>query len=324
MHVLVTGGAGFIGSHLCDVLLARGFQVTCVDDLSKGVVANIEHNLGNSGFKFVQLDIRRLDDLKRVGAAADVVVHLAAAKIPRYTSAHAVLTVNTEGAKCALELGRETGAKVVLASTSDVYGKNPKLPFSEDSDLVIGPSTSRRWAYAISKLYDEHLAFAYQDDHKLRVTLLRFFGTYGERQYLNWWGGPQGVFLQAISKGEPIEIHGDGKQTRCFIHIDDLAEGIARSVERPAADGQILNIGKNEEVSVIQLAELMHRLSGVGGEPKLKYVPYAALSTNYEDVQRRVPDLTKMNNVLGYSARVSLEDGLKRLWNWYRGLGGVS
>jgi UDP-glucose 4-epimerase len=161
------------------------------------------------------------------------------------------------------------------------------------------------------------MAFAYQDDHGIPVVLLRFFGCYGERQYLSWWGGPQGVFLAAIAKGESIELHGDGQQSRCFIHVRDLVEGIARAVERPAANGEILNIGFDEEVSIARLAELMHRLSGVPGEPKLKHVPYQALSKNYEDVRRRIPDMTKMKRLLEFTPHIRLEEGLRSLWAWY-------
>jgi UDP-glucose 4-epimerase len=320
VRVLITGGAGFIGSHLGDALLARGYQVIAVDNLSKGTRDNIAHNAGKPGFSFVELDVLEHEALvAAAGDRIDVVVHLAAAKIPRYESAMKVVMANFEGAHSALELARKHQAKCVLASTSDVYGKSPSLPFAEDGDLVIGPSTSRRWAYAVSKLCDEHMAFAYQDDFGIPVVPLRFFGCYGERQYLSWWGGPQGVFLEAIAKGEPIELHGDGQQTRCFIHVRDLAEGIARAVERPAANGEILNIGFDEEVSIARLAELMHRLSGVGGEPKVKMVPYQTLSKNYEDVRRRIPDMTKMKRILEWVPRIRLEEGIRSLWAWYWG-----
>jgi UDP-glucose 4-epimerase len=318
MHVLVTGGAGFIGSHLLDRLLGEGHQVTCVDDLSYGTRANIRHHEDNPLFRFVEMDMRELDHLLQVGQGCDVVVHLAAKKIPRYSSAYETLTTNADGARAALELARATGAKCVLASTSDVYGKNPHIPFREDSDLVLGPSTSRRWAYAASKLFDEHLALAYQDEFNVRVVLLRFFGAYGERQYLNWWGGPQGVFLEAIDSGQPIEIHGDGEQTRCFIYVEDMAKAIARAVQRPEADGEIINIGTTEEISIKDLAARMHTLSGRTDEPQLKFVPYATLSKNYEDVLRRVPDISKMERVLGFTPRIDLDEGISRLWQWYR------
>jgi UDP-glucose 4-epimerase len=318
MRLLVTGGAGFIGSHLNDVLLKRGATVVAVDDLSKGRIENVQHNLDNPRFAFHEFDIRDTERLIDAGDGIDAVVHLAAAKIPRYENTVDSVALNFDGARAALELARARGAKAVLASTSDVYGKSTALPFREDDDLVIGASTSRRWAYAVSKLCDEHLAFAFQDEHGVPVTLLRFFGAYGERQYLNWWGGPQGVFLDAMANGRDIEIHGDGSQTRCFIHVDDLAESVARAVARPEANGHIVNVGTTEEVSIRELAELMHRLSGILGPLKSRDISYESFTANYEDVQRRVPDLTKMREVLDYEPRISLEEGLRRLWAWYR------
>ncbi len=324
MRILVTGGAGFIGSHLSDKLLARDHQVLVVDDLSKGPLANIEHNLDHPGFEFVQLDICKEAELLEVGKGVDIVVHLAAAKIPRYESALGTITTNLDGAHAALELARVNEAKFVMASTSDVYGKSPAPRFAEDGDLVIGPSTSRRWSYAVSKLVDEHLALAYQESFGIPVTLLRFFGTYGERQYLNWWGGPQGVFLEAINEDRAIEIHGDGLQTRCFIYVTDLAEGVARAVEREQANGEIVNVGNDEEVSIGRLAELMHQSSGLATPLKLEYKPYASFGGNYEDVLRRVPDLTKMRRVLELDQMVPLDEGLSRLWDWYRGPAGLA
>jgi UDP-glucose 4-epimerase len=246
-----------------------------------------------------------------------VVVNLAATKIPRYGSALDNLTVNLQANRTALEVAHQSEAKFVLASTSDAYGKNPKIPFREDGDSVIGPSTTPRWSYGVTKLTDEHMTFAYQDEYHLPVSILRYFGSYGERQYLNWWGGPQGVFLEAIAKGEPIEVHGDGSQTRCFTHIDDMVEATARAIERPEANGQIVNIGNDEEISIRGLAELMHELSGVGGEPNIEFVPYESFSRDYQDVQRRVPDLTKQRELLGFIPQISLEEGTRRLWAWY-------
>jgi UDP-glucose 4-epimerase len=318
VKALITGGAGFIGSHLSTILLDRDHEVICVDDLSKGPASNLDHVRDRPGFEFVQMDIRDLERLVEVGRDVDVVVHLAAAKIARYSSAYDNLTINLEGARCALELARRAEAKLVLASTSDVYGKNPELPFAETDNLVIGPSTSRRWAYAVTKLCDEHMAYAYADEFGVPVVLLRFFGAYGERQYLNWWGGPQGVFLTAIDKGEPVQIHGDGSQTRCFVYVSDLAEGIARAVERPQADGEILNIGTDEEVSILELARLIHAASGVGGDLNAEFIGYENFTKDYEDVQRRVPDLTKMRRVLELDEMVGLDEGIARLWSWYR------
>jgi UDP-glucose 4-epimerase len=320
VKVLITGGAGFVGSHLTDVLLAREIEVICVDDLSKGRLANIAHNLERPGFRFERMDIRDGERLREIGRGIDVVVHLAAAKIPRYESALRVIALNYEGSRSALELARVNNAKLVLASTSDVYGKNPELPFREDSDLVLGPSTSRRWAYAVSKISDEHLALAYQEDFGIPVTALRFFGCYGERQYLNWWGGPQGVFLRAIASDQTVQLHGDGSQTRCFIFVTELVEGCARAIERPVTDGQIINIGTTEEVSIAELAEVMFELSGKSGEPKIELIPYESLAQNYEDPQRRVPDLTRMNALLELTPQIDLREGIGRLWHWYWGL----
>jgi UDP-glucose 4-epimerase len=167
------------------------------------------------------------------------------------------------------------------------------------------------------------MAFGYAEDYDLPVTILRFFGSYGERQYLNWWGGPQGVFLEAISKGEPMTVHGDGTQTRCFSHIDDTIEATARAIERDEAVGEVINVGNDEEVTILELAELMHRLSGVGGEPRIELVPYERVGTSgfYQDVRRRVPDLTKQREILGYEPRIDLEEGTRRLWDWYSKLG---
>jgi UDP-glucose 4-epimerase len=317
MKALLTGGAGFIGSHLTDVLLARGWAVTAVDDLSKGRLENIEHNLARDDYEFVEMDCRDLDRMLELGIGSDAVVNLAATKIPRYGSALGNLTINLQANRTALEVAHQSEAKFVLASTSDVYGKNPQLPFREDGDSVIGTSTSPRWAYGVTKLCDEHMAFAYQDEYHLPVTILRFFGSYGERQYLNWWGGPQGVFLEAISKGKPIEVHGDGSQTRCFTHVDDMVEATARAIERPEADGQIINIGSDQEISIRKLAELMHELSGVGGEPNIQLVPYESFSRDYQDVLRRIPDLAKQRTILDFEPRISLEEGIRRLWAWY-------
>jgi len=319
MKVLVVGGAGFIGSHVSDILLARGYNVLCIDNLSSGSLENIKHNLGNPKFQFKKLDILEKNVLFQEVDSVDAIVHLAAYKIPRYSSAINTLLINSQGTINVLELARIRGAKFIIGSTSDVYGKNLQMPFKENSDLVLGPSTSRRWAYAVSKLFDEHLAFAYQDEYNVKIVILRYFGTYGERQYLNWWGGPQGVFLEAIFKDQPVEIHGDGSQTRCFIYIKDAAEATVRAIEIEEAIGEIINIGAEEEISILDLAKLMRKLSCVTSELKIKYVPYASFSKNYEDVKRRVPSIEKMKKILGYQpSQVDLKEGLKRLIDWYK------
>lgn len=197
------------------------------------------------------------------------IIHLAALKIPRYSSAYKTLLINMQGTKNVLDLALLKDVKVIIDSTSDVYGKNPQLPFREDSDLLLGTSTSRRWAYAVSKLFDEHLAFAYQDEFNLEIVILRYFRTYGERQYLKLVRWTSEGFLEAIFKDKPLEIHGDGSQTGCFIYIKDTAEATVRAVEREEAVGEIINIGTEEEINILDLANLIYKLSGVRYEIRI-------------------------------------------------------
>jgi len=321
MKALMTGGAGFIGSHLTDSLLERGWELVSVDDLSKGRVEVIEHNFDRDDYEFVQMDCRDGERLTDLAKGADVVAHLAATKIPREGNRLGNVINNLEGGRSSLDAANDNGARYVLASTSDVYGNSPELPFKEDGICVTGPSTVARWAYGIGKLADEHMAFGYAEEYGLPVTILRFFGSYGERQYLNWWGGPQGVFLEAISKGQPMSVHGDGTQTRCFTHIDDMTEATARAIERPEVTGEIINIGNDESVSIGELAILMHELSGLGGEPKIEKIPYTKVAPGgYQDVKHRKPDLSKQRELLGFTPQIDLEEGIRRLWDWYRSL----
>jgi len=319
--ILVTGAAGFLGSHLVDGLLASGHQVTAVDNLSHGLLRNLDDARRNAGFAFRQIDARDLEAMREAGAGAEIVVHLAAFKIPRYGKAIDTLLINSQGSHNALQVAKEQGAKFVITSTSDVYGKNPELPFSETSSSVIGPSTVARWSYAVSKLYDEHLAFAFADAYGIPVTIIRVFGSYGPRQNMSWWGGPQSVFIDAILRGETIPIHGDGQQTRSFTFVSDTVSGIQKAVENDAANGHIFNIGSTHEISILNLARMIHRLSGVRDELKLEFVPYDELNgKKYEDVMRRVPDVRKAEELLGFRAKVGLEDGLLRTIAWQKAI----
>jgi len=317
MKILITGVAGFLGSNLLDKLLACGHDVVGIDNLSMGSMDNVRAHLETRAFTFVNADVTDASTFEAL--ECDCIVHLAAFKIPRYGNAIDTLRINQRGCENALEFGRRTGCKCVLASTSDVYGRNQKLPFREDDDLVLGSSKVARWAYAVSKLYDEHLGFAYAESAGIAVTVLRFFGSYGPNQHLSWWGGPPPVFIDAVLKGTPVPIHGDGLQTRSFTYVSDTVEGIYAAITNPAADGEIFNIGSTEEVSILRLAETVKRVSGTPGELQLSFVPYESFTGKaYEDVRRRVPDVSRCERILGVRSVVTLEEGLRRTIAWQR------
>jgi UDP-glucose 4-epimerase len=319
--VLVTGIAGFLGSHLLDRLVAAGYDVIGIDNLSMGTPRNLASHLGGPRLRFLERDITDASTFDGLDGDVGCVVHLAAFKIPRYGRALDTLRTNARGTEHVLEFARRAGCKCVLASTSDVYGRNPNPPFSEDDESVIGPSTVARWGYAVSKLFDEHLAFAYQDSFGIPVTILRFFGSYGPRHHLSWWGGPQSVFIDAVLRGQEIPIHGDGLQTRSFTYVSDTVEAIHASIDKPEANGEIFNVGSNREITIVELARLIKRLADTPGELKLKFIPYDALSgRRYEDVRRRVPDVSRCERILGVKATVELEDGLARTIAWQRGV----
>ena len=319
MKVGVTGAAGFIGSHVCERLLAGGYTVMGVDDMSYGSVQNLETFAENPGFEFEVLDCTDRKALKEAFAGCGAIMHLAAKKIPRYESALSTLEVNVAGSHAACDVAIELDADLVLASTSDVYG-TAEPPFAEDGVVTLGPSTTRRWAYAVSKLYDEHLALALAEERGLRVTILRLFNAYGPRNHLSWWGGPVVTFPEALLDGKKLEIHGDGKQTRCFTYVTDTAEGFVRALESPAARGHIVNVGREEAISIVGLAERVQALLGLPSPLQAEFVPYEALPGNYQDVRDRVPDTTKARALLGFEAQISLDEGLAKTVEWHRSL----
>lgn len=318
--VLITGVAGFIGSNLLDEFLRRGYTVVGIDDFSHGFMRNIQPSLHNSNFIFKKGDVCNYELLKELSRGVDTIVHLAAYKIPRYGNALKTLKINTEGTENVLNAGKENKCRVIIASTSDVYGKNSRVPFSEDGDIVLGKTTVKRWSYAVSKIFDEHLCFAYFEEHKVPITILRYFGSYGPNQNLTWWGGPQSVFIQASLRNEVMEIHGDGLQTRTFCYITDTVNGTVRAIENEKSIGEVFNIGNINEISIVELARKIWYLVGTSNEPKIKFVPYSSFSGHYEDVRRRLPDLTKAKRILGYEPQVPLEEGLKKTIQWQRNL----
>jgi UDP-glucose 4-epimerase len=316
MRVLDTGVAGFIGSNLARSLLDRGWDVSGLDNMSQGDEPNLADLVDCPAFTMHYADVCDQDAVTAAMEGCSAVVHLAAYKIPRYSDALDTLRINSVGSECVAKAAVEFKAKVVAASTSDVYGKNSKVPFSEASDLVMGNPDVKRWAYAISKMFDEQLLFAYRDRHGIDVVLMRFFGGYGPNQNMTWWGGPQSVFINKALDDEEIEVHGDGLQTRSFTYISDHVNGITRCVEMPEANNEVFNLGNTHEITIADLARLIWRLiRGDKAEPKIKLVPYSTFG-KYEDVRRRIPDITKARDLLGFEPTVGLEEGLIKTIRW--------
>ncbi len=318
MKVLITGAAGFIGSNLAKRLLQRGHVVVGIDNLNYGFMRNIEFIKDHPNFQLIRADIANPLIMKDV--KADIIVHLASQKIPRYTNALRTLEENYLMLRNVVHKCLMDKSKIIFASTSDVYGKNPNIPFGENSDLVLGPTTVKRWAYALSKIYGEQYIIANHDEYGLPYTITRFFGSYGPNQNLTWWGGPQSVFIEKAFKKEPIEIHGDGSQTRTFTYIDDTVSAIVLCIEDSKSDNEIFNTGpkSDAEISIKELAILIWKLiNGPNSEPQLKYIPYSTFGT-YEDVMRRVPDISKLCSYFNFQPEWDLEKGLSLTIDWQK------
>ena len=318
MEILITGVAGFIGSNLANRLLEKGHKVIGVDNLNYGFMRNIEFVKDHANFKFIMGDIA--NPLILNGVKADIVIHLASQKIPRYTNALRTLEENYLMLRNVVQKCIHDNSKILFASTSDVYGKNPNIPFHEGSDLVMGPTTVKRWAYALSKMYGEQYIIANHDEYGLKFTITRFFGTYGPHQNLTWWGGPQSVFIERAYKKIPIDIHGDGSQTRTFTYVEDTVGALVACIENEKSDNEIFNTGGNPggEISIKDLAILIWKLvNGPDSEPMLNFIPYSTFG-NYEDVMRRVPDITKICTTLDFKPSWDLERGLLSAIEWQK------
>ena len=315
----ITGVAGFIGSHLSDRLLDDGYSVVGVDDLSRGTLGNLERSFDHPRFRFERLDCTRRRDLRAAFRECDAIVHLAAQKIPRYGGTLKTLEANVAGMTAAAGVALALKADLVTASTSDVYG-NAEPPFKEDGQLVLGPPTTRRWAYAVSKLYDEHVALALAEERRLRVTVLRLFGSYGPRNHPSWWGGPQAAFTEALLDGDVMEIHGDGRQVRTFTYIDDTVEGFVRALMTSAARSEVINIGGATPTPILELAEIVQTALGLPLPLRARFIPYDQMPGRYQDVRIRIPDGTKARDLLGFEASVPLSDGIARTVAWHQSL----
>ena len=308
MRVLITGGAGFIGSHLAERLLARGDWVTIIDDLSTGSIDNFRHLKGYANFTY-HIDTivnRRL--MAELVDECDVVYHLAAAVGVRLIVESPVNTIETNinGTEIVLSLAAKKRKRVIITSTSEVYGKRERVPFNENDDLVMGPTNIGRWSYACSKAIDEFLALAYWKERRLPTVVVRLFNTVGPRQ-TGRYGMVIPNFVRQALQGDDITVFGDGTQSRCFTHVADVVGALTKLAEHPAAIGEVYNIGSTQEVSIMELAELIRTLTH--SESRIVTVPYnEAYEEGFEDMMRRVPDLTKVNKLIGYAPSYKLEE----------------
>jgi UDP-glucose 4-epimerase len=318
VRALVTGGAGFIGSHLSDALLAQGDEVLILDNLSTGSIDNISHLKGKPGFEYFIDTVNNEMLLAELIDRSDVVFHLAAAVGVKLIVEQPVHTIenNVHGTEVVLKHANKKKKLVVLASTSEVYGKSNDVPFREDADLVMGPTPKHRWAYACSKAIDEFLALAYWKERKLPVIIVRFFNTVGPRQ-TGQYGMVIPNFVRQSLAGEPITVFGDGTQTRSFTHVVDVVGALLKLVKEPRAIGQVINVGNTQEVTIVQLAERVRDLTG--SKSPIKFIPYdEAYESGFEDMPRRVPCLKRVRELIGYEPRNTLDDILVQVIEYFR------
>ena len=323
MRVLVTGGAGFIGSNLVDALMAQGHEVTVIDNLSVGKASNIEHHLESDRFHFVNDSILNVATLERLIRQTDLIYHLAAVVGVKYVvedPLSAIIT-NVRGTENVLELAFKYWVRTVVASSSEVYGKSTELPLREDSDRLLGPTTVGRWSYSDAKAIDEYFALAYAKKG-LPATAVRYFNAYGPRLDPKGYGSVVARFISQALHGNPLTVYDDGAQTRCFTYVADTVKGTILAAMEKDAVGQVFNVGSNRETTVLELATLIRQLAGSTSE--IVHVPYeAAYGPAFEETRRRVPDVDRAREVLGFEAQTSLEEGLRWTLEWFQDQGTV-
>ena len=320
--ILVTGGAGFIGSHICEALLSRGDNVAVIDDLSTGRLENIETLFENARFSFFENTIMNRGLMDHLVKESDEIFHLAAVVGVKNIVDDPVRTLHTiiVGTDIVLELAYKYGnKKVFLASTSEVYGKSPKTPYSEDDDRVLGSTTRSRWSYSSAKAVDEYMALAYNKEHDLPVVIGRLFNTVGPRQT-----GQYGMVLPRFARqalyGEPITVYGDGTQSRTFCYVHDVVGAVLGLMDHEAARGQIYNIGTQEEISIMDLAHRVKEITGSSSE--IITIPYEeAYGEGFEDMHRRSPDINKIRNTIGFKPKTRLDEIIKSVANWVKETG---
>ena len=318
MKALVTGGAGFIGSHLSERLLKSGHQVWVIDDLSTGRLANIAHLQSHPSFHLAVETILNETVMDRLLSECDVIYHLAAAVGVELIVKRPVETIerNILGTEVVLRLAKRYLRKVLITSTSEIYGKSEKVPFDEDDDRVLGPTTRSRWSYSSSKAIDEFLALAYYKEKKLETVIMRLFNTVGPRQ-TGQYGMVIPRFVKQALSGEPITVYGDGGQVRCFTYVDDVVDAAMKLMESPAAIGQVFNIGNDQSITIAELAKKIKALTNSSSE--IVFIPYdKAYEQGFEDMRIRVPNLSKAKRTIGYEPKIQLDEILHKVVEHFR------
>ncbi len=317
-RALITGGAGFIGSHLAEALLAQGQHVVVIDDLSTGRLDNITHVIDHPHFQFINETIRNDSVMDRLVSDCDLIFHLAAVVGVELIIKDPVHTIETNlfGTEVVLKLARRYRRTVLLASTSEVYGKSNSLPFREDADRVMGPTIKSRWSYAESKAMDEFLALAYHKQFDVPIVICRFFNTVGPRQT-----GTYGMVIPRLAKQAvanlPLTVYGDGQQTRCFCNVKDAVRAVMGLSREPRAVGEIFNIGSNEEVTILQLAQRI--VTRAGSQSEIQFIPYdKAYEAGFEDMRRRVPAIDKIKAAIGWRPTIPLDQTLDEVIAQFR------
>ena len=319
MRILITGGAGFIGSHLADAYLKRGDEIFAIDDLSTGSIENIQHLKSNPRFHYTIDSVHNQPVVAELVDQCDVIFHLAAAVGVKLIVESPVRTIetNVRGTEVVLNLANKKKKKVLVASTSEVYGLSTEVPFREDGNLVMGATTKGRWSYACSKAIDEFLALAYWREKKLPTIVVRLFNTVGPRQ-TGQYGMVIPTFVKQALAGRPLTVYGDGKQTRCFGYVGDVVGALIKLMDNPASVGQVFNIGSNEEVTILELAERVKELTS--SQSEIVFVPYdEAYEEGFEDMPRRVPDISKINALVGFRPEMKLDGILQSVINFHSG-----
>jgi len=317
---LVTGGAGYIGSHLVDRLLAEGHEVVVLDDLSVGKLGNVEHHLEDRRFQFIEGSVLNRSLVREALGDCDLIFHLAAVVGIPYIidDPWRGIVTNVVGTEVVLEVAEEAGCRFIFASSSEIYGKSEKVPLSEEDDRLLGSTGVSRWSYSTAKALDEHLVLAYHQKKGVPVVILRYFNSYGPRLDPQGYGSVVAKFIGQALRGEPLTVHGDGQQTRSFTYIEDTVEGTTLAAKCEEANGEVINIGREEETSILQLAKMVKKITGSSSQ--IIFVPYDdPYGSRFEDPRRRLPDASKAERLLGFKAQVPLVEGLKKTVAWFRG-----